>query len=169
MATGNNNLEIIAEHGTQECFIIREFDFPRELVFHAFSDPDIFAQFWGPDDVNMHIDYYNFKSGGAYRYTNTDQHGNEICAFRGVIHEVTAPERVIQTSELENLPEKGHVVLESILFEGLPGGRSKLTFHDVCRSVADRDAMIASGMDSGLREGFNRLDRLLGKGFELKI
>ena len=66
MATGNNNLEIIAEHGTQECFIIREFDFPRELVFHAFSDPDIFAQFWGPDDVNMHIDYYNFKSGIAY-------------------------------------------------------------------------------------------------------
>lgn len=164
MSTGKNKLQIIAEKGKQECFIIREFDFPREMVFRAFSDPGIFVQFWGPDNVKTNLDYYHFKTGGSYRYTNTDEQGNEICAFSGVIHEVTAPERVIQTSEFENLPEKGHVVLEAILFEELPGDRTKLTFHDVCRSVADRDAMIMSGMDSGLSEGFNRLDKLLQEG-----
>lgn len=156
--------KVVAEPGKQECFIIREFDAPREMVFKAFSDPDIFIQFWGPDNVPMKIDYYNFKSGGSYRYRNFDQEGNELCAFSGVIHEVAAPERVIQTSEFDTMPERGHVVLESILFESLPGNRTKLTFHEVCRSVADRDAMVMSGMDSGLEQGFKRLDNLLEKG-----
>lgn len=145
--------------------IIREFEAPREMVFKAFSDPEIFVQFWGPDKISTKLDYYNFKSGGSYRYMNYDEAGNEICAFSGVIHEVTAPERVIQTAEFENLPERGHVVLEAMLFESLPGKRTKLTIHDVCMSVADRDAMVASGMDTGLNEGFNRLDKLLTKGF----
>lgn len=159
-----NQLQIVAEKGRQECFIIRDFDAPREMVFKAFSDPDIFVQFWGPDKIATKLDYYDFRSGGAYRYMNYDEKGNEICAFSGVIHEVTTPERVIQTSEFENLSERGHVVLETILFETLPGNRTKLTFHDVCRSVADRDAMIQSGMETGLNEGFNRLDKILAKG-----
>ena len=157
-------LQIIAEKDKQECFIIREFDAPREMVFKAFEDPDLFVQFWGPGSVQMNIDNYDFRSGGSYRYTNTDSGGNELCAFSGVIHEVSKPERVIQTSELESLPERGHVVLEAYLFDKLPGNRTKLTIHDVCRSVADRDAMIASGMDTGLSEGFIRLEALLENG-----
>jgi uncharacterized protein YndB with AHSA1/START domain len=159
-----NKLQIVAETGKQECYIIREFDAPREMVFHAFSDPDLFVQFWGPDNITMKLTHFDFRSGGAYRYTNADENGQEICAFSGSIHEVTAPERVIQTSELENLRERGHVVLEAILFESLPGNRTKLTFHEVCRSVADRDAMIMSDMASGLSQGFDRLEKLLEKG-----
>lgn len=156
-----NKLQIIAEKGKQECYIIRDFDAPREMVFKAFSDPDIFVQFWGPAATPVKLDYYDFRSGGSYRYMNYDDKGNELCAFNGVIHEVTAPERIIQTSEFENLPERGHVVLETILFEALTSDQTRLTFHEVCRSVADRDAMVASGMDTGLEEGFERLDKLL--------
>jgi uncharacterized protein YndB with AHSA1/START domain len=76
---------------------------------------------------------------------------------------VSPPERVIMTSEFDTLPERGHVVLETLLFEQLPGNKTKLTIHDVCRSVADRDAMIQSGMDSGLEQGFVRLEKLLAK------
>src|SRR5688500_7975515 len=104
-----NKLQIIAEKGKQELFVVREFDAPREMVFKAVEDPDIVVQFWGPESVQMNIDYYHFKSGGSYRYTNTDEKGTELCAFSGVIHEVTTPERVIQTSEFESLPERGHV------------------------------------------------------------
>jgi uncharacterized protein YndB with AHSA1/START domain len=156
-----NKVKVIAEKGKQECFIIREFEAPRELVFKAFSDPETFVQFWGSDDSPVKLDYYTFQTGGSYRYRNFDKQGNELCAFSGVIHEVTAPERVIQTSEFDTLPERGHVVLETLLFEDLPNNRSKLTIHEVCRSVADRDAMIASGMDVGLEQGFARLDRIL--------
>ena len=165
--TQKNKLQIIAEKGKQECFIIREFDAPREMVFRAFSDPEIFVQFWGPAETPLKLDHYDFRSGGSYRYINYDNKGNELCAFNGVIHEVTAPERVIQTSEFENLPERGHVILEILEFESLPGERTKLTFQEVCRSVADRDAMVSSGMDTGLGEGFDRLDVLLEKEFLL--
>jgi uncharacterized protein YndB with AHSA1/START domain len=156
-----NAIQIVAEKGKQECFIIREFDASRELVFRAFSDPEIFVQFWGPDNTVMKLDYYDFRSGGAYRYMVYNNKGIELCAFSGMIHEVSASERVIQTSEFENLPERGHVVLEALLFEALPGNRTKLTIHDVCMSVADRDAMISSGMETGLSEGFKRLDKIL--------
>ena len=161
---GKNKLKIVAEKDKMECFIIREFEAPREMVFKAFSDPEIYVQFWGPDNVSTKLDYYNFKSGGAYRFMNYDDKGKLLCAFNGVIHEVTAPERIIQTAEMEGLPEGGHVVLEAFLFENLPGDRSKLTIHEVCRSVADRNAMVESGMDSGLEQGFIRLDQLLTKG-----
>lgn len=156
-----NRLLILAEPGKQESYIIREFEAPRENVFKAFSDPDIFEQFWGPDDSPTVVDYYQFKKGGSYRYRNLDANGNELCAFSGVFHEVISPEIIVQTSEFEGLPEPGHVVLETVLFENLPGNRTKLTIHDVCRSVADRDAMINSGMEYGLEQGFTRLDKIL--------
>lgn len=159
--TQTNKLEVKAVKGVQESFIIREFNFPRALVFKAFADPHIFAQFWGPDDSPLKLDYYDFKKGGSYRYRNFDHQGNELCAFSGVFHEITEPERIIQTSEFEGLPEPGHVVLEAILFEALPGDKTKLIIHDVFRSVEDRDAMINSGVETGLEQGFNRLEKLM--------
>lgn len=156
-----NRTEIRAEKGKQELFIVREFDASRKDVFRAFSDPEIFKMFWGPEETLLKIDRYDFKQGGFYRYSNCDKAGNELCAYHGVVHEVTAPERFIQTSEFENLPERGHVVLETFLFEELKGGQTRLTIHEVCKSVADRDAMLASNMESGIMESFQRLDALL--------
>lgn len=158
-----NEIKITAEPGKQEIYIIREFDAPREMVFKAFADPEILVQFLGPDRLVMKIDYYDSRSGGSYRYTHEDDKGN-VYGFHGVIHEVTAPERMIQTFEFEGLPERGHVTLDTSLFEELPGGRTKLIIHSVCRSVADRDAMVMSGMETGISQGFARLDRLLEKG-----
>jgi uncharacterized protein YndB with AHSA1/START domain len=157
-------LKITAEAGKQDCYIVREFDAPRELVYQAFADPEILVQFLGPDRMTMKIDYYDFRSGGSYRYVHSDQNGNGY-GFHGVIHEATAPERVIQTFEFEGLPERGHVTLDTMLLEALPGDRTKLTIHSVCRSGSDRDAMIMSGMEKGLEQGFARLDTLLEKRF----
>jgi uncharacterized protein YndB with AHSA1/START domain len=157
-------LKITAEAGKQDCYIVREFDAPRELVYQAFADPEILVQFLGPDRMTMKIDYYDFRSGGSYRYVHSDQNGNGY-GFHGVIHEATAPERVIQTFEFEGLPERGHVTLDTMLLEALPGDRTKLTIHSVCRSGSDRDAMIMSGMETGLGQGFARLDALLVKRF----
>ena len=59
------------------------------------------------------------------------------------------------------LPQRGNVILEIITFEALPGNRSKITIHDICPSVETRDAMINSGMEKGLTDIFNKLDKLL--------
>ena len=156
-----NQTQIIAEPGKQEVYITREFDAERELVFQAHADPDILVQWLGPDNREMKIDVYDSRSGGSYRYTILSDAGKEIAAFNGAIHEVTAPERIIQTFEFEGLPERGHVTLDTITFTELPNNRTKMTIHSVCRSVADRDAMMQSGMEKGLNEGYSKLDKLL--------
>jgi len=159
-----NELKVVAEPGKQDLHIYREFDAPRDLVFKAFSDPKLVIQWLGPKNMKMKIDHYNFKSGGSYRYVHADEKGNEY-AFRGVVHEVSVPERAIQTFEFEGMPEPGHVSMDTSIFEVLPNNRTRLVIQSVFRSVADRDGMVKSGMEKGLSEGLERLDALLEKGF----
>jgi uncharacterized protein YndB with AHSA1/START domain len=102
------------------------------------------------------------KTGGMWRYISKDKDGNEY-AFHGVYHEVLAPERIIDTFEFEGLQEKGHVSLQTLKLEELPGGRTKLAIQALFQSTADRDAMLQSGMEEGLNESYDRLDELLKK------
>src|SRR5262245_47950679 len=127
---------IIAEEGKQELFIIREFDAPREIVFHAFATPEIMEKFFAPfDDYTMHFIHHDYRPGGSYRWCNKDKNGKVVCTFYGVIHDIISPEKIIYTSEFMELPERGNVVAECISFEELPGGRTKMTIQDVCFNV----------------------------------
>ncbi len=157
-----NKTTITAEPGKQEIFITREFDAPRELVFKAFVDPDLYVQWLGPRGYVMKLETFEPWSGGRWRYIHTDENGNQY-GFHGVNHEVTAPERIIGTFEYEGLPEAGHVALDSATFEVLPGNRTRLTIHSIYQSVADRDGMIQAGMERGVVEGHERLDEVLEK------
>lgn len=157
-----NQTTIAAEPGRQEYFITREFEAPRELVFKAFVDPELVVQWLGPRALTMHIETYDAKQGGSYRYLHYKS-DKPVCAFNGVFHECTAPERIIQTFEFEGLPEKGHVCLSTTRFESLPGERTRVVIQDVYQSVADRDAALQSGMESGINESNERLDELLKK------
>jgi uncharacterized protein YndB with AHSA1/START domain len=152
---------VTAEPGKQEVFITREFNAPRELVYRAFTDPDLYIQWLGPRGYKMVLETFEPKSGGKYRYIHKDPQGNEY-RFHGVFHEIS-PERLIQTFEFEGLPERGHVSLDSMTLEELPGGRTRSTIQSVFRSVADRDGMVQSGMERGLNEGYERLDELLAR------
>lgn len=154
-----NQTKVIAEKGIQELFITREFDAPRDLVFKAFSDPELLVQWLGPRDQSMKIEHLDNHTGGSYRFLHCSASGQEF-GFNGVIHDVTAPERIIRTFEFEGLPERGHVSLETATFEPLDGNRTKLTIHSIFKSVADRDGMVASGMERGVRESHERLDEL---------
>jgi uncharacterized protein YndB with AHSA1/START domain len=155
-----NETKIIAEPGKQELFIIREFDAPRELVFRAHVDPKLYTRWLGPRGHSMELEKFEPKDGGSFRYVHKDPSGNKF-SFHGVYHEVMAPERLIGTFEFEGLPDKGHVELDTARFESLPGGRSKLTIQAVYQSVQDRDGMISSGMEKGVKDGMARLDELL--------
>ena len=157
-----NKTTITAEPGKQELFITREFDAPRELVFRAYTEPEIYAQWLGPNGLTTTFDVFEPVSGGKYRFIQKDQDGNEF-SFHGVTHEVLAPERIIGTFEFDGLPEMGHVVLETTRFEALPGNRTRITSQSVFQSVADRDGMVQSGMEQGVVEGYERLDEILAK------
>ncbi len=156
-----NKTVVTAEPGKQELFITREFDAPRELVFKAHTDPDLYVQWVGPNDLKMTIQKFDMRDGGSYKFTH-EREGHKY-AFFGVTHEVLAPERIIGTFEFDGLPEKGHVILGTTRFEELPNGRTRLVHQSVFQSVSDRDGMVQSGMERGVTEGYEKLDDLLAK------
>lgn len=154
-----NKTEIIAEPGKQELFIIREFDYPRELVFRAHTDPDIYSKWVGPHGMETQIIEWDCRDGGSYRFRNIC--GGKEFDFFGVNHEISEPERIVGTFEYSGLPERGHVILGKTVFEELPDNRCRLVHQSVFFSVADRDGMIQSGMEHGVNDGYEKLDSLL--------
>jgi uncharacterized protein YndB with AHSA1/START domain len=156
-----NKTTITVELGKQELYITREFDAPRELVYKAHIDPDLYVQWLGPRGHEMILETFEPHSGGRYRYIHKDKDGSEY-GFHGVFHEMSE-ELMIQTFEFEGLPERGHVVLDTMRLEELPGDRTKVTIQSVYQSVADRDGMVESDMERGVNEGYERLDELLAK------
>jgi uncharacterized protein YndB with AHSA1/START domain len=160
--TKKNPTRVTAEPGEQDFIITRDFDAPRELVFKAFTDPDLYVQWLGPRGLTMTLETFEPRDGGSWRYIQKDQDGNEF-AFHGVNHEVLPPERLISTFEFGGLPETGHVILQKASFEELSGNRTRLTSQSVFLSVEDRDGMLQSGMEEGVNDSYERLDELLEK------
>lgn len=137
--------------------VSREVDAPRELVFRAFTEPDLLAQWLGPRKYEMIVDAYDVRAGGSWRYRHRGEDGSEH-AFRGVFHGDPSPDGMVQTFEYEGAP--GHVSLDKLVLEERDG-RTVVRTHSVFQSVAARDAMIDNGMEGGMNEGFDRLDELL--------
>ena len=162
MPAKENQTVFHSEPNKQEIFVMREFEAPRELVFAAYTDPELYVQWLGPRGFAMRLETFEPRSGGRWRYIQTDPQGNPF-GFHGVNHEVAAPERIIGTFEYEGLPEPGHVMLETVKFEALPGGRTRVTTQSVFQSVADRDGMVQSGMEHGVTDSHDRLEALLAR------
>ena len=137
--------------------IVREFDAPPAKVFRAHTDPELLVQWLGPKDITMVVDHFDCRTGGSYRYVH--QHEGQEYAFHGSFHEVRPDERIVQTFTYEGWPDG--VALERMTLEELPGGRTRLTTTSLVDSFEDRDAFVASGMEDGVREGYEQLDELL--------
>lgn len=152
--------QITAEPGKLDLWITREFDAPRELVFRAHVDPELFVRWQGPRRLRTEVTRFDATNGGNWAYVSHDTDGSTH-AFEGTFHYVSAPTTVIQTFEYLGLPDRGHVILERMDLEELPGGRTRLVGHSVFMTQEDRDGMIASGMEYGVQEGYQRLDELL--------
>ena len=153
-----NKTKIKAEPGKQELFIIREFEAPRELLFRAYTEADLYEKWVGPKNMKMWVEKMDAVEGGSFKFVH-ERDGNQYTFF-GVYHEVTKPERIIGTFEFDGLPERGHVIMGTTKFEELPNGRSRMVHQSVFQSVEDRDGMIASGMERGVNDGYEKLDAL---------
>jgi len=138
--------------------IVREFDAPVAAVFRAHTDPELVKQWLGPRALMMRIDHYDARTGGSYRYVHSGEDGTEH-GFFGAFHEVRPDERIVQTFTYEGWPDG--VSLETLTLEDLGDGRTRLHGLSVVDTMAARDAMIASGMETGVVEGYERLDELL--------
>ena len=149
--------EYTIEPGKQDLVSTVILDAPRELVFKAYTDPKLFARWWGPSRYENVIEKFDSRTGGEWRVIQRGADGSEH-PFRGVNHSVEAPARICQTFEYEGVP--GHVALQTATFESL-GNKTRIVAQIVFQSVMDRDGMVASGMKSGADESMERLAVLL--------
>ena len=135
----------------------REFDAPRELVYRAFTDPELVPRWWGFRTSSTVIDKMDVRPGGAWRFISITEDGNEH-AFRGEYREVVPPERITWTFEYE--PMAGHVLVETMTFEALDGNRTRAVTLSTFDTTEERDGML-SAMEGGAEESYDRLAELL--------
>ena len=151
-------LTITAEPGVPQVLTERTFDAPKDLVFRAFTEPDLLVQWLGPRQYTMTIDRYEVRDGGTYRYVHADDAGNAF-GFHGVFHGEPSPDGWVQTFEFEGAP--GNVSMDTLTLEERDGTTTVRT-NSLFQSVEARDAMVNSGMADGMNQGYDRLEELLG-------
>ena len=159
MTTMTRETEITADPTVPLIRITREFDAPPAKVFRAHTDAELLVKWLGPCDLEMRVDTFDCRTGGSYRYVHT--RGEDEFGFHGCFHEVRPSELIIQTFTFEGVPDG--VALERLTLEELPGGRTRLVVSSLVESFEARDAMLASGMADGMREGYAKLDGLLAQ------
>jgi uncharacterized protein YndB with AHSA1/START domain len=149
--------EFVIEPGRQDVVMARVFDAPREVVFQVVTDSDLVPRWWGPRYLTTRVDRMEVRSGGHWRFVNVDARGREY-AFRGVYHDVVAPERIVRTWEFEGTPAE--VALETITLEDVDG-KTRYVAQSVHQSVEARDAIVRADGPRGGRESMDRLAEVL--------
>lgn len=143
----------------REIHVERVFAAPRDRVFAVYTDPELIPEWWGPHGTTTIVDRMDVRPGGGWRFVSRDSDGSET-AFRGTYREIAPPDRIVQTFEWEGMP--GHVSVETATFEDL-GDRTKVRTVSIFHTTEERDGMMASGMEGGLNETYDRLDAVLAR------
>src|SRR6266700_2485793 len=147
--------KINAEDGKQDLVITREFDLPLELLFKAYTEPDIVEQWMGTKVLKLES-----KKHGGYQFETTDAKGNKH-GFNGVIHELIPNRKITRTFEMENTPFG--VQLEFLEFEQLTDNTSKLNMRVIYESVAHRAQVLQLPFAQGINMAHNRLEEIVTK------
>jgi uncharacterized protein YndB with AHSA1/START domain len=154
--------KVTANAGESVIHVEREFDAPRDKVFKAMTTRELVEKWWLGPGYSVRVEEFDMRDGGQWTFVQTDKDGNEF-AFYGTIHEATAPERIIQTFEFSGLPERGHVSMEKMELTDLGNGKTRMNVTSTFFSVEDRDGMVQSGMEDGMQQTYDALDRVLAE------
>lgn len=136
----------------------RVFDAPRDRVWQAYTDPKLVAQWWGRGN-KLVIERMEVERGGHWRFVEHAPEG--VSGFEGRYREVAPPERIVQTFEWDGMP--GYVAIETATFEDLGNNRTKVVTTSLFHTKEERDGMLSSGMEAGLSQSYEALDRLLAR------
>jgi len=157
--TADGTATIEAVENMPAITISRDFAASAAQLVKAHTDPDVILQWLGPEGAASTMDYWDARTGGSWRYVHTIE--GEEYGFHGCFHTVDE-DRLVQTFTFEGFPDS--VALETMTFEDLGGGRTRLHTQSLFDSYEARDGMLASGMDIGVNEGYAKLDGLLADG-----
>lgn len=146
---------VIAEDGKQEILITRTFDLPVELLFKAYTEPEIIEQWMGTKVLKL-----DFQKHGSFQFSTSDPKGNKI-GFNGTIHDFITNQKIIRTFEMENMPFG--VQLEIYEFEELSENISRLKQNVIYQSVNHRDQNLKLPFKKGINWAHNKLEEILTK------
>jgi uncharacterized protein YndB with AHSA1/START domain len=146
---------VIAEDGKQEILITRTFDLPVELLFKAYTEPELIEQWMGTKVLKL-----DFQKHGSFQFSTSDPKGNQI-GFNGTIHDFITNQKIIRTFEMENMPFG--VQLEIYEFEKLTESTSRLKQNVIYQSVNHRDQNLKLPFKQGINWAHNRLEEILTK------
>ncbi len=141
-----------------QILIEREFDAPAELVWKAFTTPELVRRWWHARRGEMTVAEIDLRVGGRWRYVMTTAEGGVEVAFHGEYREIAPYERIVSTEVYEGAPGAGPAVNTLTLTER--DGRTTLTILVQHASKADRDAHIESGMEDGLQDALDLLEQV---------
>ena len=161
--TNAGNLKVTTS-GDREIVMTRVFDAPRNLVYDAFTKPELVRQWLlGPPGWFMPVREIDLRVGGAYRYV-WRKAGVPDMGMGGVYREIVAPERVVSTEKFDQAWYPGEAVGTLVLVE--QGGKTTVTQTVIYESQEARDGILKSGMEKGVAASYDRLAELLARGLE---
>src|SRR3954449_6161013 len=138
--------------------ITRDFRATPAQLLRAHTDPELYSRWVGPNSLGTRIDHWDARTGGSWRFVNT--RGDEEFGFHGCFHEIRE-DRIVETFTWEGDPDG--VSLQTLRFEDLGDGRTRLHAQSLVESFEARDQWLASGMETGVEEGYAKLDAVLAE------
>ena len=139
--------------------VSRDFAATPAQLLRAHTDPELFVRWVGPAGMTTTLDRWDARTGGSWRYVAA-RDGTQF-GFHGCFHDIR-PDRIVQTFTWEGDPDG--VALQTLTFEDLGNGRTRLRAQSLCGSFEERDAWLRSGMEVGVDDGYVKLDALLAAG-----
>ena len=144
----------------REIRIERIFNASRDRVWKAMTDPELVAEWWGRGN-KLVIEKLEVKRGGHWRFVEHSAEG--VHGFEGRFREVTPPERVVQTFEWDGMP--GYVIVNTMTLEDLGDDRTRMVTTSLFHTTEERDGFLQSGMEGGMNQSYEALDRVLATRF----
>jgi uncharacterized protein YndB with AHSA1/START domain len=146
----------------EQILITREFDAPKELVYEAFTTPELVKRWWHANRGEMTVCEIDLRVGGRWRYVMVAEGGFEV-GFHGEYREIVPNEQIVSTEIYEGLPEgvseeEGGTVNTATFTEA--DGRTTLTILVQATSKVSRDAIMDSGMEAGMQDALALLEQV---------
>jgi uncharacterized protein YndB with AHSA1/START domain len=154
----NTSTAAVSTPTDRQIRIERVFNAPRERVWKAMTDPKLIPEWWGRGN-RLVIERMELRRGGHWRFVEHSPDG--VHGFEGRYREVTPPERIVQTFEWDGMP--GHVAVETMTLEDLGDGRTRIVTLSLFHTTEERDGMLHSGMEQGVNQSYQALDRVLAR------
>lgn len=134
----------------------RVFDAPREILWKAHTDRDLITKWWGPQKYTTVVEEFDAKVGGKWKMIHTAD--GEEHVFYGEFKEIQEPEKITWTFTYAPFPDA--TLTETITFEALSDGKTKVHTVSHYPNVQALEGMVGSGMEEGATESWDRLEEL---------